>query len=79
MTEEQDGELIPARFWQTLKPGEFAQIVYEQNGCLNADQCARLWRLEDRNSEPPQRLQVLVSRADINRLWPLPNKDKRKR
>jgi hypothetical protein len=68
MRKELPGERLSSRFWQTLKPGEFEQIVFEQDGCLNAEQCARLWRLEERNSEPPLTARVLINRKDLDRL-----------
>ena len=61
--------MIPPKFWQTLKPGEFAQIS-ERGGWLNAEQCARLWRLTDRQDEPPQRMELFFRAEDIDRVFP---------
>jgi hypothetical protein len=61
--------MIPPEFWKTLKTGEFDQIA-DRGGYLNAEQCARLWRLTDRQGEPPQCMEVFFRTEDIDRLFP---------
>lgn len=65
MTDEQR---IPLNFWRVISLKEFERLVFEQDGWLNAEQCARLWRMEDRQGEPPQRLQVLLDRKQVEKL-----------
>jgi hypothetical protein len=66
-TKEEQEALIPSRFWKHITAEGFRGI-YENNGCLNAELCARLWRIEDRQSEPPQSLEVLIHRPTFERL-----------
>lgn len=56
---------VPVKFWQAMPEDEFSRFVLEQDGWLNEEQCARLWRMEERNSEPPKRMQVLLKRSEI--------------
>ena len=58
---------IPSRFWKSVTSKEFTQI-FENGGRLNAELCARLWRMEDRQGDPPQSLEVLVHRPTLERL-----------
>lgn len=59
---------IPAEFWKTLSDQEFHDIVFKQRSCLNADQCARLWRMLGRKTRPPQWLGVMIKPSDLERL-----------
>jgi hypothetical protein len=65
---------IPPEFWQTISAEELTRIAYEQDSCLNADQCRRLWRLTGRKTEPPTRMLVELNMADVQRIWPQPKK-----
>jgi hypothetical protein len=56
---------VPVLFWQTMSPEEFSKFAIDQDGWLNAEQCARLWRMEDRQGEPPKRLQILLNRDEF--------------
>jgi hypothetical protein len=60
-------EKIPSRFWQSVTEGEFEQIL-ENDGRLNAELTARLWRLEDRQGDPPQSVEILIHRPTLERL-----------
>lgn len=55
-------QAIPPKFWWTIGEAEFVEIA--TTGYLNAEQCARLWRMEDRNDKPPKRLQVLLEEEE---------------
>ncbi len=59
---------ISARFWATVDTQQFRQII-ERDG-LDAEQCARLWRMLDRQDEPPPFLKIFVKREDVMRIWP---------
>ena len=65
---DDDMVAIPAEFYRSLSDAESEALW--SSGWLNAGQCARLWRMTDRHSEPPPRLQVMVSREDIDSLFP---------
>jgi hypothetical protein len=58
--------VVPARFWSEMSPDEFAAIVHN-GGYLDADQCARLWRMMNYQGEAPKRLVAMVSRASFER------------
>ena len=66
-TKQERESLIPSRFWKSVTSEEFHQIC-ENDGILNAELCARLWRLEDRQGDPPQALEVLVHKPTLMRL-----------
>jgi hypothetical protein len=59
----EDGDEVPRpEFWLTVDADEFEEILYDQDGWLNEEQCERLWRVENRPGEPPKRLHVAVRR-----------------
>lgn len=60
---------IPASFWRKMPKDEFTALI-ENDGWLNAAQCVRLWRLADRQSEPPIRLQIGFDMAELKRVFP---------
>ena len=60
-------EKIPSRFWKSVTKEEFEQIL-ENDGHLNAELTARLWRLEDRQGDPPQSVGILIHRPTLERL-----------
>ena len=60
---------IPPAFLRTLTSDEFHALC-ENNGYLNAEQCARLWRMTDRQGDPPASLQLRFSVADLMREYP---------
>ena len=68
---------IPARFWKSITAEEFHQVCMTSE--LTAEQCARVWRMLDRQDEPPQTLGVRVSREDVMRLFPAPSPKKKKK
>ena len=43
---------------------------------LNAELSARAWRMCERQGPPPRKLGVMVSRADVMRLFPAPPRNK---
>jgi hypothetical protein len=59
---------IPPRFFENLGDDEAMQIMMTSR--LNAEQCARLWRMLDRQDKPPTSLTLSVSRADVMKIWP---------
>jgi hypothetical protein len=59
---------IPPNFFSR---DEFVALC-ANGGFLNAAQCARLWRMTDRQGVPPGRLQVLFNREDLMREFPPP-------
>lgn len=58
--------ILPAKFFKSLSKAEWDQL-FRNDGWLNAEQCARLWRLTDRNTPPPETMQMLVNAADLQR------------
>ena len=65
---------IPVEFLRTLSRGDW-NVLCANEGYLDAEQCARLWQMTDRQDVPPKRLQLLFDRADIMRIWP-PRKER---
>ncbi len=61
--------VIPPAFFRAMSRDEFRQLCLN-NGVLNAEQCARLWRMTDRQDEPPRSMTLMVSREDVMRIWP---------
>jgi hypothetical protein len=55
---------IPPAFFQTLTFDESSALC-DNNGWLNAEQRARLWRMTDRQGDPPTSLQLRMSVADL--------------
>jgi hypothetical protein len=58
-------EIIPD-FWKTM-PREDLDEAFA-TGCLNERQSARLWHLLDHQGEPPKRMEILVSKDDVDRM-----------
>jgi hypothetical protein len=58
---------LAAAFWKTVSEQEFREII-DRGGILNAEQCARLWRIEERQTEPPKALEILIWKPDLDRL-----------
>jgi hypothetical protein len=69
-TEDMHG--MPSKFWN-MPQQEFNEII-ERGGWLNAEQCARLWRMTDRQGQPPERLMVVVSKKHLDRLIAKPRR-----
>ena len=63
-----DGD-IAARFWQTLSNEEMHDIL--KRGWLNAEQCASLWHMTDRQGTPPLRVDVLLNYAEVLKHFPV--------
>jgi hypothetical protein len=63
--------LIPPRFFKSLTDEEAAQVVTTSR--LTPELCARLWRMLDRQDEPPTSMTLYANSADIMRLWPAPS------
>ena len=59
--------LIPPRFFKTLTDEEAVQMV--KTSRLTRELCARLWRMLDRQEEPPAEIMLYANTADM-RLWP---------
>jgi len=60
---------IPRQFWATLTEEEQDEF-FASNGWLNAEQCARVWRMTDRQDTPPERMQLFFSRAEVMKAFP---------
>jgi hypothetical protein len=56
--------LVPAEFWGTVSVEEFAEII-KNDGCLDADQCARLWEMANWEDPVPDTVQVMVEREQF--------------
>jgi hypothetical protein len=67
---------IPVEFIRTLSRAD-RDVLFGNGGYLDAEQCARLWRMTDRQDVPPKRLQLLVDLADVMRVWP-PSRQQRR-
>lgn len=52
---------IPAEFWGKIPFEDARRII--RTGKLNAEECALVWRMVDRNDPPPKELTVLVRQA----------------
>ena len=75
MTEPDDDFEIPAGLWQSLSNAEFHEIC--KTGRLDAKLCARLWRLTDRQGQPPAEVKIAIRKADIDKwLETLPRDEK---
>jgi hypothetical protein len=60
---------IPREFWgPSLTKDEFNEIV--ETSCLNAEQCARVWRMLDRQDPPPDGMKILIKQEDLMRVFP---------
>lgn len=57
----QHAQDIPAEFWDKIPFADAQRII--RTGKLNAEECALVWRMVDRNDEPPQEMTVLVREA----------------
>lgn len=57
--DDDDLVYIPAKFWRTLPPGRFGEIC--ESNLLNAEECALIWRMTDRQDRPPLSLYIEVS------------------
>jgi hypothetical protein len=66
MTDEPFDVEIPARFWRTVTMQEFVRLVHN-GGYLNAEQCARLWRMEDFQGSPPKQIRAMVNEVEFDR------------
>jgi hypothetical protein len=59
------GKIVP-NFWKTMPRKDAVEAM--QTGFLNKTQSARLWRMLDRQGEPPEKLEILVSKEDVDRM-----------
>jgi len=60
--------IIPKEFWRNMDFDEFKSI--HDAGELNREQCARLWRMEGKVDDPPDRMTLMVNKADLMRIFP---------
>jgi hypothetical protein len=60
---------IPPEFVRTLAREEWHELC-ANGGVLNATQCARLWRMTDRQDQPPTSMTLMFSREDAIGTWP---------
>jgi hypothetical protein len=59
--------IIPPQFWGTLTMAEAAELF--STGELNAELCARVWHMTDRQGPPPQGgVKVWVKKAELERM-----------
>lgn len=56
---------IPAKFWRALEISEFSRIA--ATSTLNKKQCALLWRMTDRQDDPPDSMFLMISIKDLIR------------
>jgi hypothetical protein len=63
---------IPAKFWASLSPAEFLHLAMN-DGELSASECARLWKMTDRQDTPPDSLKIMINREDLMRVFPIKN------
>jgi len=63
-----DDPEFPASFWRGRKGKRAMDRAFKNGGYLEADDCARLWKMTDRVGPPPQRLLLLVNADDVKRL-----------
>jgi len=64
---DNDMSVVPTRFWQSMSLEEFDALA-KNDGWLNAIQCARLWRMTERNTRPPLKLQIFLKRDEVEKL-----------
>lgn len=64
---EEKMQAVPSKFWASVSNEEFTEII-NNDGVLNEELCARLWRMEDRQGEPPKRLEILIKRDQFEKL-----------
>ena len=57
---------IPSEFWKRLGEEGFARVC--ERGYLDAEQCAQLWRMTDRQDQPPERLEVWVEKRGVDKV-----------
>jgi hypothetical protein len=57
---------IDPRFWQTLSNEEW-ETVY-QTGRLDTKLTARLWRMRDRQDPPPDSVEILLNKNDVDKM-----------
>ena len=60
---------IPIEFIRSLTRADWDKLL-ANNGVLDAEQCARLWRMTDHQDKPPSSLMLMFSREDVMRIWP---------
>jgi hypothetical protein len=73
----EDEVAIPKEFWATVSSGEWTAL-FGNGGFLNAEQCARLWRMTDRQTTPPRCLKVLINAADLMEAFPPSSRPQRR-
>ena len=49
---------IPKSFWNAVSTERGAEII--MRGYLNEEDCKLLWKLTDRNTEPPERMELWI-------------------
>jgi hypothetical protein len=59
---------IPAKFWGEISQAEWLEVC--TTSMLNAEMCRRLWRMTDRQGEPPEKVQVLINREQLMKAFP---------
>jgi hypothetical protein len=47
---------IPTAFWRTFSKQDFKEMY--DRGYLNAEQCRRLYRMTERQQQPPKRISL---------------------
>jgi hypothetical protein len=62
-----DDVRIPAEFWKGISVDEFMEIA--RSG-LSAEQCSKIWNMLGRTDEAPKSMDAVISRADLERLFP---------
>lgn len=60
---------MPPEFLRSITPEEWKYML-ANDSCLSPEMRARLWRMTDRQGDPPPRLQFMVDGDALQRLFP---------
>jgi len=61
-----EDQIMPPEFWRKVTKAEMKR-VWANDGILDAKLCKKLWRILGRTDKPPQRLEVLINKDDLER------------
>jgi len=64
MKKPADAMYTPKEFWQRLPNEEALEIL--MTGELNKSQCELLWKLTERNSQPPESMKLWIDPDTLN-------------
>jgi hypothetical protein len=61
---------IPVEFWRSMSEEESLEVV--RRGGMTKKQIRRLWAFLGRTDKPPPKMELMVNRVDMERLYSKP-------